>query len=137
MKNQILLGVTLFCGGAVTLATSSAPAHAQTAATESNLASITLPAGTVRFAPKDVPREITDALQDMMAAGGDKVKRGRTEVLGRMGEGYKKSSAPAYKAKVAAAMKRAGWEYEEGEKSRAPKGPRWYRPSRLSRCVKR
>ena len=51
-----------------------------------------------------------------MKSGGSAVKRGRTEVLGWSGNGYKKSKAPEFKSRVEQALTKAGWTYTEGEK---------------------
>lgn len=100
------------------------PALAQNvnAAATSQLAGMPLPPYTMRLEPEAVPHEVNDALQSMMESGGSDVRRGRTEVLGWSGHGYSKAHAKEWKARVAAALSKAGWEYEESEKVNGAQG---------------
>jgi len=107
MKN-LLLGVALLSGGAILAPLAPVQAQNITRTSNSELADVLLPSNTLRFERDEIPSKVSDALQSMMESAGDKVKRGRTEVLGWAGDGYKKSKVPEYKARVAAALQKAG-----------------------------
>jgi hypothetical protein len=83
--------------------------------TTSELADVSLPSHAMRFTHGAVPQEISDTLQSMMEAGGPGVKRGRTEALGWMSNSDKKSHVAQIKSRLAASLRKGGWEYEEGE----------------------
>lgn len=101
--------------GAALIAATPAWAQETTPTRTSMLASINLPANALRVNPKSAPREIEDALAQMMKAGGAKVKRGKTEVIAWVGNGYSLKRVPKLKSGVASAFKSGGWTYEEGE----------------------
>lgn len=92
-------------------------AHAQSieVAQESDLASISLPEGTLRLGNKGLPPEISQVLGKLVEAGGSGIKGGKTEVLGWAGKDFDKANIEDYKSPVIDAIKRAGWQYEEGE----------------------
>lgn len=111
MKNHLIVGAVLLCGGTLVSASVS---HAQDIeiASDSPVASISLPDGAMRFAPEKIPSQITDILGAMVKKGS---KRGQTEVLGWAGKDYSPERAAEYKANLSAALERAGWQYKEGE----------------------
>ena len=114
MKITILLGAALLC--ALPLFVSPTPSRAQqlTAASASGLAGIDLPGKAIRVVGNDVPREVNDALDEMIKSGGAGIKRGKTEVFAWT-DGLSKKQVTQLKAQIAANLKRGGWEYEEGE----------------------
>lgn len=120
---KLFIGATLLCsGGALLLPNHPAQAQTISVVSTSSLAGMPLPPQTMSFASQSVPKEVTDALDSMMQAAGINVKRGRTEVLGWSGNGYSKAHAKEWKARIGAALKKAGWEYEEGDKVEGAEG---------------
>ena len=74
-----------------------------------NLTGTSLPAGAQRVLREYVPAEIDQALENMVSAGGGKLRRGETEVLIWNGGELKKAGA-----KTIETLKAAGWRYEVG-----------------------
>ncbi|HEX9995541.1 MAG TPA: hypothetical protein VGB45_00230 [Abditibacterium sp.] len=105
----------LLLSGIALLAT-TARAQEMAPASASKLANVALPNGALRVTARTVPRELTQALEAIVKAGGPEVRRGQTEVLAWAGGNYKLSRAPQYKKQIGAKLKAAGWEYEEGAK---------------------
>ncbi|MBC7807276.1 MAG: hypothetical protein H7145_14135, partial [Akkermansiaceae bacterium] len=68
----------------------------------------------LRVRPGDLPDEVTKALRTMMESAGNKVKQGRIELL-VWETGKKNAKAGDIKSRVGTALRRADWEYTEGE----------------------
>ena len=108
MKNKtaIILLLSLFFIAALT-----ASAQEMSAVSSSSLTGISLPAGAQKIAPHNVPPEITETLDKIIAEGGGKFRQGETEVLVWAGAKYSKASAGATVDRLTAALKNAGWDY--------------------------
>jgi hypothetical protein len=115
MKTNLIIGAALLCLIATPSLVPAAHSQSIEVASESGLASISLPQGSLRFGAKDIPVQISDVLQSLVKAGGPAIRRGKTELLGWAGKNYNKASIGDYKELIADAVKRAGWQYEEGE----------------------
>jgi hypothetical protein len=118
LHSLFLLAPVLIGGAETNLATFApraalAQAPDVTPASTSTLASIALPKGALRMNNSRVPKEVSDALAEMMKAAGPKVKRGASEFIAWSGNGYSLKNAPKLKSAVAAAFKNDGWTYEE------------------------
>lgn len=86
------------------------------AVNNSKLAGINLPTGARRIKEESVPEEFKNTLAKLVAAGGERVRQGDSEVV-VWGENYQKAkSAPMIK-NLEAALKKSGWEYEIGERT--------------------
>lgn len=79
----------------------------------SNLVGVNLPANAARLNEVNVPAEVGQALEKLVAAGGDKIRRGESEVLAWT-RGYKKSNAPTLIKQLSANLQTAGWTFEVG-----------------------
>lgn len=84
------------------------------AAVNSSLTDISLPSNARRVLPANVPAAITQTLEKVVAAGGGKLRQGRTEVLVWAGANYKKADAPLTIYRLTDTLKMAGWKYEKG-----------------------
>ena len=84
------------------------------AAARLNLTGTTLPAGAQRVLPQYVPAEINGALENLVAGGGGKLRRGETEVLVWTGDDLQKTGANAIVSRLTGSLKGAGWTYEVG-----------------------
>jgi hypothetical protein len=81
------------------------------AAGNSKLTAINLPNGALRVKDENIPREISEVLEKMVAHGGSQVRQGKSEVL-LWGGDYQKSKGAAMIERLANALRGAGWEYE-------------------------
>lgn len=81
----------------------------------STLAGANLPPGALKIREASVPAEIKDTLAKLVAAGGDKVRQGNSEVMMWGGSDYKKSASAQLTKKLEAALQSSGWTYEVGE----------------------
>jgi hypothetical protein len=79
----------------------------------SKLVNAKLPANASRVTEANVPAEVNDALWKLIAAGGDKIRQGDTEVLAWT-SGFKKSNASNLIKQMSANLQNAGWDYEVG-----------------------
>ena len=77
----------------------------------SGLAGISLPAGAQRVTPESVPADITQTLDKIVAGGGDKLRKGDTEVLVWAGTNYSKANAKIIINRLTDTLKVAGWNY--------------------------
>ena len=82
----------------------------------SKLAAISLPAGARKMNDNSIPGEIKDTLGKLVAAGGDIVRQGNTEIVIWEGN-YKKTAGGQMIKNLENALKTSGWEYEIGEKN--------------------
>jgi hypothetical protein len=82
-----------------------------TAAGSSKLTAINLPNGALRVKDANIPGEIGEVLEKMIAQGGSRVRQGDREVLMWSGN-YQKSKGAAMIERLANALRGAGWEYE-------------------------
>jgi hypothetical protein len=77
---------------------------------------INLPSGALRVRDEKVPSEIKDTLSKLVAAGGEGITEGGSEVV--LWEGnYKRARGEQMIQNLETAFKDAGWQYEPGEKS--------------------
>ncbi len=72
-----------------------------------------LPTGAARILPPNVPAEVNQALEKIIASGGDKIRQGETEVLAWT-KNYKKLNAPVLIKQLTDNLQTAGWTYEVG-----------------------
>jgi hypothetical protein len=80
------------------------------------LTTINLPSGALRVRDGKIPVEIKDTLSKLVAAGGDGITEGESEVV--LWEGnYKTARGEQMIRNLEAAFKNAGWQYELGDKS--------------------
>ena len=86
-------------------------------AANSKLATINLPSGAERVRGNSVPEEIRTALAKLVAAGGEKIKQGDSEILAWSGAKFNKTNATQLMKKLESELQSGGWEYEIGEKS--------------------
>jgi hypothetical protein len=84
------------------------------AASGSDLTGIALPAGAVRVQPGSVPAEITQSLDKLVAAGGDKIRPGDREVLA-WANNFKKANSAALIKKFTGNLQTSGWTYEKAD----------------------
>jgi len=82
----------------------------------SKLAEINLPGGARQIKEESVPGEIKETLANLVAAGGDKIRQGNTEVLVWQGN-YKKTAGGQMIKNLENILKTSGWEYEIGERN--------------------
>lgn len=85
------------------------------AVNNSNLAEINFPTGARRVKERNVPAEIKDTLDKLIAAGGDKIRQGGSEVVVWEGN-YAKTKGAQMIQKLESNLKNSGWEYEIGAK---------------------
>ncbi|MBC8137456.1 MAG: hypothetical protein H8F28_16365, partial [Fibrella sp.] len=111
-----ILGLTTSAIPIAAVVMTASPVRAQETDTvsASQLAGVGVPGGAMRVRPGHVPDEVTKALRTMMESAGNKVKQGRTELL-VWETGKKNAKAGDIKSRVGAALRRADWEYTEGE----------------------
>lgn len=83
------------------------------AAANSGLTGVALPAGAQRVTDASVPAQIAQTLEKIVAAGGNKLRQGGSEVLVWGGANYKKSSAPTIVNRLAGTLRTNGWQYQE------------------------
>lgn len=95
----------------------SLSAAAQTfPARDSKLAAVGLPGGAQQVEDGSVPGEIRDTLAKLVAAGGEKIRQGDSEVFLWSGN-YKKANGSQMIKKLENSLKTSGWEYEIGEQN--------------------
>jgi hypothetical protein len=80
-------------------------------AAKSNLTAVNLPTNAVRMNEGSVPAEVRQALEKLIASGGDKIRQGDSEVLAWT-DGFKKSNAAKLINQLTANLQTAGWTYE-------------------------
>ncbi len=83
------------------------------AVSSSELVNAKLPANASRVTEPNIPAEVNDALGKLIAAGGDKIRQGETEVLAWT-NGFKKSNASNLITQMTANLQNSGWDYEAG-----------------------
>jgi hypothetical protein len=81
------------------------------AAGNSKLTSVNLPNGALRVKDANIPGEISEVLEKMVAHGGSQVRQGEREVLMWTGN-YQKSKGAAMIERIVKDLRGAGWEYE-------------------------
>lgn len=84
---------------------------------KSNLAETNLPSNALKIREASVPVEIKKTLAKLIAAGGDKIRQGGSEVVIWTGGGYRKSNSAQLTKKLQIALQTSGWTYEVGERS--------------------
>lgn len=99
--------LTLTFNFAATAQEESVPAAA------SNLIKVNLPRNAARLSAASVPAEVGQALEKIVASGGDKLRQGETEVLAWT-RGFKKRDAPGLIKQLSDNLRTAGWTYEAG-----------------------
>ncbi|HEX8251166.1 MAG TPA: hypothetical protein VF599_23530 [Pyrinomonadaceae bacterium] len=109
MLKQILF--VLFLLTAFLNASAQTVEEGTTAAGNSKLTAINLPNGALRVKDANIPSEIGEVLEKMVAQGGNRVRQGNREVL-MWGGNYQKSKGAAMIEQLANAWRGAGWEYE-------------------------
>ncbi len=92
---------------------SSALAQESISVSESSLVGADLPLDAARLTEGNVPSEVNEALGKMIAAGGNQIRQGDTEVLAWT-KNYRKSNAPALIKQLTSNLKTEGWNYENG-----------------------
>lgn len=102
-----------FCLGTIFTATAQAAKETEPAVS-SNLTSVSLPANALRVLPQNVPGEVKQTLENIIAAGNGQIRQGATEVLVWTGTGYKKANATTIINRLTDTLKVAGWKYEIG-----------------------
>jgi hypothetical protein len=118
IKNLKQVCALAFCLGVVWSSSAKAQSSKIEAATESQLLQITLPANAQRVLPENVPAEITQTLEKVIAAGNGKFRQGNCEVLVWGGADYKRADASRIINRLTGSLKTAGWQYAvEGEES--------------------
>jgi hypothetical protein len=75
-----------------------------------------LPAGALKMREASIPSEMRETLSQLVAAGGDKIRQGDSEVLLWMGGSYKKAASAQLTKKLESALQSSGWTYEIGER---------------------
>jgi hypothetical protein len=80
------------------------------------LAVITLPSGARQVRDGKIPSEIKDTLSKLIAAGGEGIEEGASEVV-LWGGNYQARRGAQMIQSLETAFKNAGWQYEAGEKS--------------------
>ena len=83
---------------------------------DSKLTGTTLPNGARQLKEEYVPQEIKSKLSELAAAGGDKVKQGRSEII-VWDASLKKNTGQAMTERIETGFKNDGWEYEVGERN--------------------
>lgn len=82
----------------------------------SKLAVIDLPGGARQIKDDSIPGEIKNTLAKLVAAGGDKIRQGDSEVVIWSGD-YKKTKGTEMVKNLENTLKTSGWEYEIGERN--------------------
>lgn len=82
---------------------------------KSTMTGASLPAGALRMREESVPAEMRDTLAQLIAAGGDEIRQGDSEVLLWMGGSYKKATSAQLTKKLETALQSSGWTYEIGK----------------------
>lgn len=95
---------------------SNASAQESVAVSSSELVGAFLPANALRVNKSNVPPEVNEALEKIVASGGAGLRKGETEVLAWTNN-YKKRDAPNLIKQLTANLQTAGWTYEkDGER---------------------
>lgn len=82
---------------------------------KSTMTGANLPAGALKMREESVPAEMKDTLAQLIAAGGDEIRQGDSEVLLWMGGSYKKANSAQLTKKLETALQSSGWTYEIGK----------------------
>ncbi len=106
----LLIAITAVCG-----LNAAAQSEETFPVRKSTLAAADLPSGALKIREASVPAEINQTLSKLVAAGGDKVRQGASEVLIWTGGDYKKAASAQLTKKLEAALQSSGWTYEIGE----------------------
>ena len=94
----------------ITTLFSIALAQESVSVSSSELVKAKLPANASRVTEGNVPAEVNDTLGKLIAAGGDKIRQGDTEVLAWT-NGYKRSNAANLIKQITANLQNTGWDY--------------------------
>ena len=97
---------------ALLLSTISFAQDETTAVVISALTGVRLPQGAHRINDSNVPPEVGQAMQKIVAEGGGKLRQGNTEVLIWTGSDLKKAGARSITDRLTSALKTGGWDYE-------------------------
>lgn len=76
------------------------------------LVGVSLPKGALRMFDDQVPAEVSQTMNKIVAEGGGKLRQGETEVLVWTGSDLKKNGAKSITDRLAGTLKTDGWEYE-------------------------
>ena len=94
----------------------TAQASRETEPAERSVLAVTeLPPGGERVLEDSVPDDVKKTLARLVAAGGEKIRQGNSEVLTWSGSGYRKSTAVQLMKKVQDNLQNSGWTFEVGE----------------------
>jgi hypothetical protein len=115
-KNWFILFIVLASLAFSVNATAQASREAEPA-DRSELAVTELPPGGERVPEDSVPEDVKKTLARLVAAGGEKIRQGNSEVLTWSGSGYKKSTAVQLMKKVEENLQNSGWTFEVGERN--------------------
>ena len=116
-RMAFLLTAVLFLATVVTNAAAQQTDDVETvAAGSSQLTAITLPPGARRIKEASVPEEIKSILAKVIAAGGENIRQGGSEVF-VWGGNYKKAGGARMIKNLETALKNSGWQYEIGDKA--------------------
>lgn len=116
MFKKLLLALLLICITSVFGSSVAAQSDETTPIQRSALAETSLPSGAQKIREASIPAEITKTLGKLIAAGGEKIRQGDSEVIIWTGNQYKKSSAAQLTKKLETALRDSGWTYEIGER---------------------
>jgi hypothetical protein len=114
--NLGLLFLAVVVLGAATTVRAQTPDDETVSVDRAELAVINLPSGARRVRDGKIPVEIKDTLSKLVAAGGDGIEEGESEVV-LWGGNYKDKRGAQMIQNLEAAFKNAGWQFETGEKS--------------------
>ncbi|HLM60047.1 MAG TPA: hypothetical protein VK308_04535 [Pyrinomonadaceae bacterium] len=118
MLKKLLFAILLMIGAAAfNLNETSAQTDETFPVRKSGLAGTNLPAGALKVKEEKIPAEISETLEKIIAAGGDKVRQGDSEVIMWTGGDYKKSTAAQLTKKLETALQSSGWTYEIVERN--------------------
>ena len=116
MFNKLLLTFLLVICAAAFGLDAAAQSNETFPVQKSTLAETTLPPGALKIKAESVPGEINQTLEKLIAAGGDRIRQGGTEVIMWTGGSYKKSASAQLTKKLETVLQNSGWTYEIGER---------------------
>jgi hypothetical protein len=116
-KNWVILSIVLASLAFGVNATAQASRETEPAE-RSELAVTELPPGGERVLEDSVPDDVKKTLARLVAAGGEKIRQGNSEVLTWSGSGYRKSNAVQLMKKVQDNLQSSGWTFEVGESNK-------------------
>ena len=114
--NLGLLFLPLVILGSTTTVRAQTPDDETVSVDRAELAMIGLPSGALRVRDGKIPVEIKDTLSKLVAAGGEGIEEGESEVV-LWGGNYKDKRGAQMIQNLEASFKNAGWQYEAGEKT--------------------